>query len=395
MKHKKQFFSFLLCALCFVILSVYAEDIGYTSKVVFRKVMIDGSAIKALGIETKRVSEQTVRDVIKTSGQIEEIPKNHFDINSPVQGVVTSILVDLGDVVKVGQPLAVIKSTEIARLQAEVGQLKAETELAKSYYEREKSLFEQGISPKKDFEASKTVLASTEAKLNAAESNLKILAGFSVNAEQGEFTVKAQKTGTVTERNIAVGQVVNPNQILFRGVELSNVWASADIYEKDLNKVSLGQHVSVTLDAIPDKIFEGKLTYIGSLVNKETRTLPVKATLPNPIGPQGLVPLQPGTFIQLLIYTGETKKSILIPKTALVETDKEGTEGKHEHIVYVKKEDFFIPRKVLVDSHDSNSAIVLSGLIGGEIIVTQGAYQLQYAHGKENKNDKKKLKPHN
>ena len=186
----------------------------------------------------------------------------------------------------------------------------------------------------------------------------------------------APKIGTITERNIAVGQVVNQNQILFRGIDLSYVWANGDIYEKDLNKVKLGQKALVTLDGIPNKVFEGRLTYIGSVINKDVRTLPVKATLDN----QAAL-LKPGAFIQIEINTGEKKKSIVIPRTSLVENDKEETDGSHEHIVYIKdpvKKNLFIPKKIQVESHDSNSVEVISGLTNGEVIVTEGAYQLQY-----------------
>ncbi len=373
---KKLFLFLLLFFFAYLSLSSYAEDSGFRAKVVHRKLTIDTDDIKTLGIKTEKVTKQNLDETIKTTGQIEEIPKNHFDVNSSVQGVIKSVLVDLGDIVKTTQPLIIIQSTEVSKLQAEIDQLKAELELAKINYEREKTLFEKGISPKKDFDAIKAILTSGEAKLSAQESNLKILTNLSSDAEHGEFNVLAPKTGTITERNIAVGQVVNQNQILFRGIDLSYVWANGDIYERDVNKVKLGQKVFVTLDGNPDKKFEGKITYIGSIINKDVRTLPVKATLDNK---NAL--LKPGAFIQIEIYTGEKNKSIVIPRTALVESDKEETDGNHEHIVYIEdlnKKSLFIPRKIQVESHDSNSVEVISGLADGEIIVTEGAYQLQY-----------------
>ena len=373
---------FMLHASCFLFHCVHAEDPGFRSKVVHRNIVIDDAAVKTLGIKTEKIVEKDLEEFVKTTGQVEGIPKNQFDINSPVQGVVKSVLVDLGDVVSAGQPLLVIKSTEIAKLQAEANQFKAELELARSSFERETSLFDQGISPKKDFDASRAILASAEAKLNAAENNLKILTGLTAGSEEGEFTVKTQKPGTIVERNITIGQVVNSNQILFRGIDLFTVWANADIYERDLIKVKLGQKVNVTLDGIPDKTFEGNLTYIGSVINKDARTLPVKATLGNK---DEL--LKPGAFIQLLIHTGQKKQSLVIPRVALVETDKEGTEGSHEHIVYVQSMGSFKPRKIQVESHDSNTALVLSGLMDGEVIVTEGSYQLQYEKTIEQHNE--------
>ncbi len=341
------------------------------------KISANEIAKEAFNIETKKVEEQIVDEAIRTTGQIEEIPTNHFDINSPVQGKVQSVLVTLGDFVGVGKPLVVIQSTEIARLQAEISQLKAELELAKSNYEREQTLYEKSISPKKEFEAAKAILLSQEAKLNAAESNLKILTQQDITS-QGTFTIKAQKAGTIVEKKVTVGQIVVPDELLFHGIDLSSVWASADIFEKDLAKVKLGQIVSVVLDGIPDKTYEGRITYVGSVINQDSRTLPVKTTLQNK---DSL--LKPGAFLQFSVFTGEKKNSIIIPRTALVEVDKEGTEGKHSHIVYIKEDKKFIPRKIQVESHDSNNVEVVSGLKAGEIIVTNGAYQLQFGKKEE------------
>ncbi len=379
MRNMKKYFLLAIFALSFLPSFGHGDDESFEAKQ--EKIEVNKVTIKALNIETATVKEIEIDEKVRTTGQIEEIPTNHFDVNTPVQGRVSSILIKLGDIVRQSQGLVIIESTEIAKLQAEIDQLKAELELAQSTFDREKVLFEKNISPKKDFEAAKAFLASQEAKLNAAQTNLKILTQQSANVDSGAFTVKAQKSGTIVENKITVGQIVSPNQLLFHGIDLSTVWASADIYERDLGKVTLGQNVYVTLDGIPNKIFEGKLTYIGSIINEDTRTLPVKATLLNK---EGL--LKPGAFLQLLIHTGQKKKSIVIPRTALVERDKEGTEGKHDHLVYIKKEDKFIPRKIQVESHDSNSVEILSGLNTGDIVVTNGAYQLQYGESKDSHN---------
>ena len=379
----------LLCLFLsiFAFLPCYAhgEDISFEAK--YKKVTLDQVAVKTLGIKTKRIKEEIIADTIKTTGQIEEIPSNQYDINFPVQGKIKSILVNLGDYVKSGQALAIVQSTEVARLQTELNQFKAELELAKSSYEREKFLLENGVSAKKEFEAAKTNLIAQEAKLNAAQSSLKIITNLTLTStpgsEQGTFTIKAQKEGIVLERKVTAGQSVSPDQILFHIGNLSEVWASADIYEKDQNKIKLDQEVDVTLDGEVDKIFKGKITYVGSVINKETRTLPVKATLNNVVKASHEIPLRPGAFIQMLIHVGQNKKLILIPRTALVEVDTEGVEGNHKHIVYLKKKNMFVPRKIKVLPHDSNIVEVLSGLIPGEIIVTQGAYQLQFEGGAE------------
>lgn len=360
----------LACGLCFA----HGDDVDFKAK--FETIPIEKVDVKNAGIVTKIVKEKIVDDVIRATGQIEELPSSHFDINSPVQGKVVSVLADLGNVVSKGQPLASVQSTDIAKLQSELDQFEAELELAKNRLDREEKLFEKGISAKKDLDAAKAFFLTTKAKVNAARNNLTILTDSNNNSEGGLFTIRAPKSGTIVERNISVGQVVNDNQRLFHGYDLTKVWANADIYEKDKTKINKDQKVNVFLDGAPDKTFTGNITYIGSVINNETRTLPVKALLDNK---ENL--LNPGSFIQLNISTGEKKKSIVIPRTALVEIDKEGTDAKHKHIIYLRKKTSFVPRAIEVETHDSDTVEVISGLMIGEAIVTKGAYQLQFGEG--------------
>ncbi|MBI2995082.1 MAG: efflux RND transporter periplasmic adaptor subunit [Candidatus Melainabacteria bacterium] len=354
----------------------HGDDIAFKAK--FKKIPTSNVDIKGTGIETKIIKEEIVDDIVRTTGQIEEIPNNKFDVNSPVQGKVISVLVDLGTMVQGGQGLATIQSTEIAKLQSELNQSEAELELAKNNFDREEKLFEKRITAKKDLDVAKAALASAEAKLTAARNNLKILTNQNENLEQGIFTIKTPKAGTIVERNITIGQVVNVNQIIFRGLDLTKVWASADIYEKDRSKINKNQKAIVILDGAQDKAFTGNITYIGSVINKETRTLPVKVLLDNKESV-----LNPGAFIQLNISTGQKKNLIVIPRTALAQIDKEGTEGKHKHIVYLKEGKFFIPRKIEVEAHDSDTVEVISGLTPGEVIVSKGTYQLEFGEGEE------------
>lgn len=365
------FFSLISLPVC-----GHGEDIGFKPK--YKKIDINKVDLKALGIEMTEVEEKIVDEVIKTTGQIEEVLDNKFTVNSPLVGKVVKVLVDLGDSVMTEQPLAIIESTEISKLQAEINSLEAETEFSKNSYEREKLLFDKGISARKDFEAAKANFANSEAMLTAAKESLKILAGNSIGLKEGSFSINSPRSGKIVERDLTIGQIVASNQTLFRGADISKVWANADIYEKDLSKAKLGQKVYVTTDGLEKKFFEGKIIYVGSQVNKETRTLPVKAEINNE---KEL--LKPGAFIQLLLHTGEEKKSIVIPRTAIVEVDKEGTEGKHKHIVYVKKKNTFVPKEIEVEEHDSATVTVISGLKAHEVIVSQGGYQLQYGEAHE------------
>src|SRR3989338_145915 len=123
---KKTFLTLLL--FCYFLPAFsHGDDIGFKAK--FEKIPVEKVDVKGTGIATKEVKEETVDDVVRTTGQIEELPSSHFDVNSSVQGKVLSVLVDLGAIVQAGQALATIQSTEIAKLQSELDQSEAELEL--------------------------------------------------------------------------------------------------------------------------------------------------------------------------------------------------------------------------------------------------------------------------
>lgn len=357
----------------------HGDDVGFQIKQ--ETIPINAIASQALNIKTDIVQKLIVDDVVLTTGEIEEIPQNHFDVNSPVQGKVVSIFAELGDQVYFGQTLAIIQSTDIARLEAETDQLRAELELAKNNSTRTALLFEKGIIPEKEYQAAKVMLASQEAKLRAAENNLQIFTQGSY-AGDGSFSLKAPKNGTIVEKKITLGQIINSNNLLFHGVNLFTVWASANVYEKDIAKIQLGQQITASLDGIANKTFTAKLSVLDPVLNSDTRTLAVKALVHNP---DGL--LKPGQFLQLAIHTGGKRESIVIPRTALVEMDKSDVEGPHKHLVYLKIKDQYVPREIEVQNHDSNTVEVISGLVAGEELVTVGAYQLQYGEGEEKDND--------
>jgi len=362
-------------------------------KPVFKKVFLDERTIKDFGIKTEKIKEELVTETIKATGKIEEMPNNSFLVNSPVIGKIVEVHVDLGTKTKQWQPLATIQSTQISTLQGEVSNLEAELELAKSNFEREKSLFEEGISAKKELELAEKNLSSVESKLNAAKNNLGLLSENGSQSKEGLFEIKAKKSGIIVERNLNIGQIVQTGDVLFKIIDPSNLWINIDVYEKDASKVKIGQRVLLIPDGLNKKFLEGKINYVGSVINNESRTLPVKAEIKNPMDKSGEYLLQVGAFVEAVIHTSGKKTSVIIPRSAIVDVQKDDKEIKHKHIVYVRerteKKGKFIPRKIEVESHDSNLVEVLSGLLHGEEVVTEGGYQLQFANNPSKENDEK------
>lgn len=218
-------------------------------------------------------------------------------------------------------------------------------------------------------------LKRANAALEVAESRLRLAdAAYQARLQQlgmtandrGLVTIVAPISGTVAEREITLGESVQAvDKPLMSLLNNGRVFATANLYEKDLSQIQEGLDVKVKVAGLSERVFRGKITLIGTAVNDETRVVPVKAELENI---EGL--LKPGMFADLEIVTGrEAVKVLAIPTSALIET-------KGKQVVYVQNGQAFQPVEVSLGKTLGDLVEIKSGLFEGDLIVTQRANQL-------------------
>jgi membrane fusion protein, heavy metal efflux system len=290
---------------------------------------------------------------------------------------------------------------------ADIKQASTEVDVAREKYNRDQELASAGALPRREMLESQAHLREGEAQLVKAMSRKEVLeaqaqvkrAQASVEAaqshlrlsntvyqtrlsqlgtganEKGLVTVTAPISGTVSDREVTLGQAFEDAGGKLMTIQNdSRVYATANIYEKDLDKVKTGQRVSVKMANLPDyprgtaksdRTFQGQITFIGSVVEGDTRVVPVKAELDNPDGQ-----LKPGMFAELEVLTDRTQTAILtIPSSALVEAN-----GKK--LVYVQNGNAFQPVEVTLGQTSGDMVEVKTGLFEGDLVVTQRATQL-------------------
>ncbi len=219
----------------------------------------------------------------------------------------------------------------------------------------------------------KRALAAVEAaqsrvRLSSAayEARLQQL-GNRANAK-GLVTVTAPISGTVADRKITLGETISlqaGSKPLMTILNDNQIFATANIYEKDLNQLQIGQAIRVTVASLPNRTFTGHITLIGSVVTADTRVVPVKAELDNSSGL-----LKPGMFAQLEVLTARIPTAVLaIPSTAVVDAN-----GKK--IVYVQNGDAYQPTEVTLAQKSGDLVEVKTGLFEGDRLVTQRATEL-------------------
>jgi pyruvate/2-oxoglutarate dehydrogenase complex dihydrolipoamide acyltransferase (E2) component len=177
--------------------------------------------------------------------------------------------------------------------------------------------------------------------------------------------VPAPIAGVVTERTANVGLNVESSTKLFTVVDLSTVWVVADLYEKDFSQVRVGTPATVTTSAYPDRVLQGRVSYIDPQVTAETRTAKLRVEVPNARGE-----LRLGMYADVQVAGAGDAQVTMIPRSAVQ------TVGDR-HVVYLanpKESGRFIEREVLLGPSSGEQVQILSGVYPGDGVVTEGSF---------------------
>jgi len=154
-----------------------------------------------------------------------------------------------------------------------------------------------------------------------------------------------------------------PGDTLYQVTDLSAVWVIADVFEQDIGSLKLGTKATVTLNAYPDKAFNGTVTYVYPTLKAETRTVPVRIELPNP----GQL-LKPAMFAQVELASGEARPVLTVPDSAVIDS------GTRRIVLVQVAEGRFEPREVKVGARDDSHVQVLEGVREGERVVVSANF---------------------
>lgn len=301
-------------------------------------------------------------------------------ISARVAGRVESVKVKLGEKVIKGQVLGVIESAELGQARADYLSARTKAGVAESAYVREKQLFEKGISAEQDARQAESTLAVAKGELDAADARLhafglseaEIKALKANEHYSSEFPIRAPIDGTLIEIEATPGLSVDGTKQLFTVGELSNLWALIDVFEQQLPDVHVGQEVELTVVAVRDATFAGRVEYIADLVEEKTRTIEVRVAVPNPDAK-----LKPGMFATARLQTKSAVDAIVVPRDAV---QKIGNES----VLFVPRdEQSFEAVEVELGDTTAMGAVIKNGLAAGTRIVVGGAFILKSELSKE------------
>lgn len=313
-----------------------------------------------------------VAETLRVAGTIDFDEFGLTRIGASVTGRVNRLYAHLGQLVKTGDPLAQIHSSELSNAQLTFLKARSQTELLRRNAQRARTLFEADVISAAELQRRENEYDVTATEMRAAMDQLRVLgmgtAAIERLADTGiidsNATVSATLSGVVVERKVASGQVVQPSDAMFVVADLKRVWAVAQVPEQQVGQVRVGQAVLIEVPALDSEKLLGKLIYVGQTVNPDTRTVLVRTELDNRDGR-----LKPAMLASMLIQS-MPQPQLTVPSRAVVREDDE------DHVFVETAPGQFRLTRVKLAPEREGQRVVLDGLKDGTRIVTDGAFHL-------------------
>lgn len=336
------------------------------------EVKLTPDQIKLVELKTATVKAAPISVDLILNAEVTANQDKTGQVLAKTSGVISSIKKHLGDQVKSGDTLAVIASRELAEAEASYTTAKAKGEFAKAQLAREESLWKQKATSEQEFLSAKATANEAAAELESTEQKLKLLESNHTNTpdHKGQpavgVPVNAPFDGTIIEKKIALGDQVNDQSPLFKVADLDTVWVIANVFEKDLERVAVGQAASVSVRAHPDRVFEGPVTWVAAVLDEKTRTMQARIEIDNKDGH-----LKPGSFATAVLKVVTKADGLSVPPAAI-------QRQKSASIVFVQAADGVYQRRAVKLGETSPDAVeIVGGLKAGETVVTSGSFILK------------------
>jgi cobalt-zinc-cadmium efflux system membrane fusion protein len=344
-----------------------------------RVVLAPGAAARVT-ISTTPVVRRDLLAEISTTAEVGYDEDHLAHVTPRISGRVHEVRASLGQDVKTGQVLAIVDSTELGHAKAEFLQSRARAALARDTLTREARLAADQIAAQSELAAARAAQAEAESTLYTAQETLRLY-GLSPGQIEGVrpgdpraalYELRAPVDGRVVDKHLTRGEIVEPKDPLFTVADLRRVWIWIDVYERDLARVHAGDAAEVRTDAFPERVFHGRVSYVGDRVEAATRVVRSRIEVDNADGI-----LRPGMFARVRLTAagsaaaGPAGGTLVVPVGAI----QRSGEG---FVAFVKvAENTYLRRALRLGRRTSDSVEIVDGLSAGEAVVSQGAFILK------------------
>lgn len=321
--------------------------------------LISDSLAKIISIDTAKI--ENIEDQLSLSGEVSFDDNKVVKIFPNASGQVISVNVSLGDKVKRGQTLAVIKSADVAGNYADLSTVNNDAAMAEKEYKNAEELYKSGISSEKDYLQSKLEYEKALNAVKKVQMQISINGGGRTKAG-GEYIISSPANGFVVEKNITAGSFIrNDNsQNLFTISNLQDVWVWANVFETDIQKIKDGQPAEVITLAYPGKVFYGKVDQVNSVLDPLSKAMKIKIVLPN-----ADMLLKPEMFTNIILAHQEGQQALEIPTQAIISDN-----GKNYVVIY--KDTYHVrAQEVSILKIEGTKTYIQNGLLAGDLVISK------------------------
>jgi RND family efflux transporter MFP subunit len=324
-----------------------AQDASVSSTQLDQKEQTD------IGVETVEVGRRNLQRALVAVAKVDEPETQLASISARIGGRIDKLYLDFtGQQVRRGQTIASLYSPEVFSTAEEY----------RLALENRKRLG-TGAEP--------LAVSGAEDLVNASRRRLELwglttqqLDEIASSAKpQIELPIYSTVSGIVTDRKVTQGQYVNAGEVLVTVTDLSTIWVKADVYQPDLPSVLTGQPVEITSDSLPGTTLHGRVGFLDTSINPQTRTASARIEVPNPS-----MRLRPGMFVQVKFAAPAGHDVLAIPRSAVLDT------GMRKFVYVAKGNGEFEGRQVQLGPVATDYYPVIMGLREGERIVSQGSF---------------------
>jgi Cu(I)/Ag(I) efflux system membrane fusion protein len=339
------------CPICGMDLIPLQENAGSEDAISTDEIKMTDAAMKIADIQTITVKKAYPDKEVYLLGKVKPDERNIAKLTARFGGRIEKLYVNFtGQKVSKGERLVTIYSPALVTAQEELLE-------AQDYKYSNPEFYKSARNKLKLWDLTDEQVDNIEQK----------------GETQSYFDVLSPITGTVTKRNIALGDYVKEGSTLFQVIDLTRIWVMFEAYESDIPWIKTGDRVDFTIQSLPGGKFTARVSFIDPLIDPKTRIAEVRVEIPNPD-----LKLKPEMFASGMVTSAiaGNKKDLMIPKTSVLWTGKRA-------VVYVKvpghEQPVFKYREIILGPSAGESYVVKKGLQEGEEIAVNGVFKIDAA----------------
>jgi cobalt-zinc-cadmium efflux system membrane fusion protein len=344
-------------------------------------VEISAEAQKHFGLQVEPAQVRQLNEYLQVPGTVQPTDSRINTVRPLSRGRLHDVRARVGDRVRKGQILATYDNIEageltaqLAAAQAELERLRVQERVLARQADRSRALADIGAIPKKEWEQAGGEHEAAQQGIKAQQSVVDGLAArllrYGVSPGNSQTTpittIASPMAGVVTAMDASPFEVIEPASALFTIADLSTVWVQAEVYEKDLGRIRVGQPAFITVDTYPEQPFTGRVTYVSDVLDPQTRTAKVRCEVPN-----GDTRLKLDMYANVSLPTTFSRRALSVPRGAVQEVGD-------KTVVFIRRSaTHFEPRWVSAGNTVQDLVEITNGLRENEPVVIAGAFHLK------------------